>query len=635
MPTASSTRSTRREATPAGGLSSAWYRSHDLVYPKPYRDPEANILVEKEPGEPHRQWRARLRLACDRDVKLRAAVMAACARSVDFWCDGFVWSYKQMSIDASGRQTAMTGESVNQPYITWPIHTAFRKEIARCIADGEDLIVPKARDMRASWDFLIYCLHRLLFTPHFSALLMSEKEDKVDSHSGDALFPRLRYVLNRLPAWMKPTLDIVHLHIGNLDNNAAIDGTSSTENAGVGGRRTVIGVDEASLFPYLSSLWDATRDVSRTRVVISTFRGPHFFRDLCMSGRRMFPMGYWDHPDKGRGRELLTDDASGSITGRPNRKYWSTPWFRHETSAGRRSKVDIAQNLLLDPDVGGNTVFDTAVLMRCLARANANPPRHVGDLYHRKAQGESRDHSLRRRNLSDISFVEGGSRTLKLWCPLDHSGRPITQGKICIFADVSTGLGSSNSAIAAIEVDTGRKVAMWADSRTDTYTLGRLLTMLALWFGDALVGWENNGSGQNVERYLGQLRCPGVWNDPVSGKAGWTSTRDGKRTNMEALRDAYSVDTVIDYDAETLQEAGRYVYTVGGGVEIEELVREAQAKAAHGDRVIATMGAAMMARETSRSKPVRTPAPKGSLQRILEDHLAEEKRREDGWYDDE
>lgn len=583
--------------------------------------------------------RARLMALARQGVEYRAALVDACRKSMDFWVDGFVTTYKQAQFDENGRQTALVGENVIAPYVTWPIQSALRREIDAAVRDGRDVIIPKSREMRATWDVLLWLVHRFLFQPGFTAILVSEIEDKVDKKGNpDALFHRIDFVLRHLPPWMWPgELHRTDKHVGwNIPGDVrSLDGTSTTENVAVGGRRTAILLDEAARNPYLREIWDATRDTRAARIVVSTPLGPGFFRELCFSSnKRIFPMGYWDHPDKGKGRELREDDGQGSVTGKPGRKFWWSPWFeieRHE-----RTRIDVGQNLLLDFDIGGNAVFDSAVVMQTIEEGQRFPPR-VGRLVH-DLEGAERDLSIRRRERDAIKFVDDPRGNLCVWCELDRNGNPIV-GPCCFGADVSNGLGQSNSTLAGIEIDTGVEIAKLADANLTVHEFARVYAMLGIWLGHhserrdkwqcAAGNFEANGSGQNLEKYLRELGYSPLHHD--GDKSGWHSNLKSKRAEMEEVSRALSLGTLIVRDVPTLQEASTYVYTVSGGVEPEVLGQEPGARATHGDRCIATLTAWIIARR-GRTVPKKDLVPPDTIAGIEREYLRKikEKRRLEG-----
>ncbi|MFI7879908.1 terminase, partial [Acinetobacter baumannii] len=71
--------------------------------------------------------------------------------------------------------------------------------------------------------------------------MLSRNEDYVDK-KGDpkALFWKLDYMIKKDPEWLQPKINRTKLHIENMDNGSTIEGESTTQRAGRGGRFTLI-----------------------------------------------------------------------------------------------------------------------------------------------------------------------------------------------------------------------------------------------------------------------------------------------------------------------------------------------------------------------------------------------------------
>lgn len=611
--------------------SSFTSNAHDLAFPRGYCCPITGYEIPKDDGAEHREWRARLRAALATPGPHRRHIWEACRSSFEFFTDAFVWTPKSMEVDATGKQLSKAGEGTYRPYITWPVHLGLHKEFRRCIAEGDGLAIPKSRDMRATWHMLIEAVHDLLFNRDARILMLSRIQDLADGPDPDALLPRVRDIIKRLPGYFAQDIQTRFKQVANVRLGNSLDASATTEDVGVGGRRLWMLYDEAARNRHMQESWDATRNVTSTRVVLSTFHGPNAFRDIVFSGLPIFPIGYWDHPDKGRGRVLRKDDSGGTYTGKPNSLYWWTPWFEKATRDPKnpRSRIDISQNELMDPDVAGNVVFDVDVLMRHMARARVTPPKIVGDIVSRKKRGEERDLALQALDRASIAFAPSVRGRLKLWCPLvkDKHGkmRPPQNEAYVLFADPSQGQGQANSTIAIGSVDRGVKVGMLADPTLEPHELARVLIMLGLWFGGTtefpMIGWETNGAGLTVQRHLEELEWPAT--EP------WTSNRDAKMSGMEALRDAYAADKLVDYDLETLKEAGDYIILPGGKIEPQKLREDRDALATHGDRVIATMGLWLMMRDHDLTPRTNRRPKEGSDEWFIEKRSKQSDEDED------
>lgn len=106
-------------------------------------------------------------------------------------------------------------------------------------------LIPKSREVGITWLVLHVFLWLWIF--HGCTLLLgSQKEDQVD-RLGDprSLFERLRWLLGRLPEWIRPAYNSAHMVLDNLDRPASITGDSTHVDFGRGGRYRLIFFDEA------------------------------------------------------------------------------------------------------------------------------------------------------------------------------------------------------------------------------------------------------------------------------------------------------------------------------------------------------------------------------------------------------
>lgn len=151
---------------------------------------------------------------------------------------------------------------------------------------GRGATVPKCRDMGITLSTLAWIFWHWLFTPQFTALIGSLKEEEVKLIVGeyDPLFSKLDMYLKYLAPFLKPKGWNANDHqqsmtLTNPANGAAIMGSSMTDNFGLGRRRSVIYIDEAA---------QLKRDVSgqcqqstSTVIMTSTVNGPNHFKDAC------------------------------------------------------------------------------------------------------------------------------------------------------------------------------------------------------------------------------------------------------------------------------------------------------------------------------------------------------------------
>jgi len=598
---------------------------HDLAFPEDYVDPKTGLVWPKNDEQALRDYREGLFDAGERSEATALSLVRACARSFHFWADGFVWSSRDRLWTTDGKVQAVEAESKRSPWRCWPIDLALSDTIdeVRTQPGGGDVAVPKSREMRATW----HCLLKILWLAQFSAgkmetLILGEKEEKVDGPNPSTLFPRLRYVIDHQPAWMNHILGHVRDQFRALvweRTGSSINGAATTGNAAVGERKHILMVDEAARNDHLQEIIRATRDAADCRIFVSTPLGAGAFKDMVFAkSTRVFLMGYWDHPEKGQGRQLKTadDDRFGVKAGS---QIWWTPYLEFE--ATKRDSVDVGQNLMVSFDAGGKGVFDTATLVRLMDQAERFPALHEGSVLNAKPDGVERDLSIRQKKVQDLRFTPTPGGRLKLWCDVmpDRLGvvRPRQDRTYVLAMDVSSGVGSSNSVIAIGEAEDRVKVGMYVDSTTHPAELARVAAELALLFGGrhgrALIWWEGNYCGGTINDQLRAVGHGNVWFPPdKTDKPGWWSNPQSKADALAELRRAWAMGEFRENDRDTLREASYYVWK-GGVPTPQQVVEDADARATHGDRVIATAGMWMAMREAPRFKPQEWIPPKGTI----------------------
>ena len=147
-----------------------------------------------------------------------------------------------------------------------------------CMAEKNelaDLLVSKCRDVGASWTAVGWVLHGWLFRDPFNVLMLSRKEELVDSRHPRSLFWKLDRLYERLPRWMRPdgfnrSLHRMVLFMENPENGNVIGGESTNQSAGRGDRITVAIIDEAAFVPDFMNIWTSLADSTDHRFAIST-----------------------------------------------------------------------------------------------------------------------------------------------------------------------------------------------------------------------------------------------------------------------------------------------------------------------------------------------------------------------------
>lgn len=514
-----------------------------------------------------------------------------CAVDPLFWCNTFCWV-------AEPRQTAIL------PAITAEYQDELFLHILRNIKTGEDLVIPKSRDMRVTWSILTCYLWLWEFWLNSSFLCMSKNESFVDKR-GDpkTLFWKLDFLLNNQPEWLRPkgydpNKHRACNHMENPELGCTIDGESTNKFAGVADRRLSIMLDEFSKMDEQSVIFTGTRDVADCRIFPFTPQGAgnESYKIAHNPDIDCHPVHWSQHPTKAIG--LYQVSAEGEVT-YLDQTYWTpqkikkekvvkqrpksphydfrSPWY--DTQCKRtNSDSQIAQELDLD-FLGSESPFFNHTTLDELQREFVIPPLAVGNFFP-----------------SERPFTYDPEGKLKLWFPPTVNGPP--KGTYVVGVDIAMGTGASNSCISVVNIHTGEKVAEYVDHRIYPEKLAELAVSICEWFYHAKLIWEKDGPGSMFGRRIIQLQYSNLYlsrNEQVltvrmSDMPGWKSTAEEKKSMLSEYRRAWTSKEFINRSAESYEEARRFVIGADSVPHYSGINKEtdpAKARKNHGDRVIA------------------------------------------------
>ncbi len=538
------------------------------------------------------RWRQSLRQACAADPAVRAAVASACQQSCLFWINAFVWTFRQKTVDGSGNEVPVTGHRSQLPFVSWPCQEEAVEKILDAIANGRHLNIKKSRDMGVSWLVLLVFLWFFLFRPNSSFMVLSRKEELVDKPGDmDSLFEKLRYVLRRLPTWQRAAVKDRYKMLVNTRNRSTITGESTNEDAGRGGRKTAILVDEAAAVRNADEIEAALSQNTPCVVWVSTSKGPgtHFAKRIRANKGETIFLHWIRHPEKAAGCHLVKD-AKGNPC-------WTSPWY--ESVKAKVSARTIAREIDCDDGAAGDSFFDPAEVDRHV-RAHVRPPLRRGSLVTLHDSGpEARAERVRRKDWRAFRLEDDASGPLMVWCPLVE-GRPPQHWRYVGGCDISNGSGDSNTVNSILCLDTNEIVAKWVSAFHSPEEAATEVYAVLLWVGGAggepFLAWENNGPGGifgrkllklGLSRYYRQRVVESVRNARTS-RFGWHSSEERKEMLLGQYRDALSRDRIINHCAEALQEVGDYIYDEHGLLIPSRLREDPQGgRRLHGDHVIA------------------------------------------------
>ena len=209
--------------------------------------------------------------------------------------------------------------------------------------NGKDLLIEKVRDMGLSWITMWYVLWRWLFTPSWSALLMSRKLDEVDKASAaksrrppsNSLFGKLRFGYRHLPPWLKspnwrPRFHDTFAKMMHPDLGSVVEGETDNPDAVLGRRYAMIVMDEMFAMTYWEEIWRNSADAAKARIGVSTAVDSiqaKDFRDFMETKEQVISLDWKQNPFK--------DDI----------------WYKQELEKRANDPLGIQKNLGLSYDI--------------------------------------------------------------------------------------------------------------------------------------------------------------------------------------------------------------------------------------------------------------------------------------------
>jgi len=320
---------------------------------------EGGINYPKDPAE-NLRWRTKILRKARVNLEFREMLKRLFYEDILFAFNAFFYT-----LDVRRRPYH------HQPFCTYPYQDEQILALREAINSGEDKCLEKSRDMGVTW-IVLGTMFWFWCQPSGGAdfLLGSRIEDYVDK-KGDPRthFAKLRYLLNRLPKWLRPKGFNPRSHdtfmkLVNPTTESSFTGESNNPNFSTQGRYLGILYDEFAKWEGSDeSAWTAGGDASPCRIAVSTpfGAGGQFYR-LVTDGRTRKATLHWSlHPRKARGLSCLwptpneheKDDRG--VNWVPEEKLTS-PWYEGECA--RRLPSEIAQELDIDYLGAGRPVFE-------------------------------------------------------------------------------------------------------------------------------------------------------------------------------------------------------------------------------------------------------------------------------------
>jgi len=530
------------------------------------------------------------------------------------------------------------------PFITWDWQDEKIDELNNTMLNGGKVQIGKSREVGATWVVLGCGLNLWLFTPRNIGMLLSRKEECVDS-KGDpnSLFWKLDFMLQNLPEWVLPEYARTDRHLENKWNNSVIGGESTNVSAGKSGRVNWTLVDEFPEVPMSDAkmIEAAISDTSACNIFLGTavYRAHPFTQMGTQKGVKKMFFGWWLHPYKAKGlywspdiNKIIIEDveyyrklapavfnkiekgqmvkysdlqtelfmnypaldisfkADGGI---PNKPKWRAPWY--DKTCEQRTEQDIATNLDGNAIGSGDMVFHSGTLNQMLS-TYVRQPDYCGEVIY----------NVHDDVVSNIKLIQGGHRRLKWWGELGGI-RPVQNHNYVLGCDISLGQGQSNSVCSIFDVDLRRKVGIWADSNTLPSAFAEQVYAIGKWLGGQsgmpLLNFEANGIGQVFLKRLKEIGYTFLCKSSTEAKGrhekkqvlGWYSNPNSKLQLLSSYNAAMTacfqgnMDTkkFINPDEDSIREAEDYIFDGNRLTPSSAMEDKGGAKATHGDRVVA------------------------------------------------
>ncbi len=569
-------------------------------------------------------FRSYISRRCRASGKFRRKIVEACRTDILFWVNVFVCQYNPNAEE--GREAG--------PFITWDFQDKMLRYggdgtygILQCVEDRKDLLIEKSREMGASWLFLILADWMARFHRHKQFLMISRSAEAVDSESPNSLFWKIDYLQRYIPNWLNGEVVRRKMSFAYNDSGSMITGEASTGRAGVGGRATAIFLDEFAQIKEDYEVYGRTSDTTRCRIFNSTHLGVGtMFFDLSQNPAiRKLKVHWTQHPEKRKGLYRTDPDTKKTVildkdyvypqgfefaevlqpTGGPFPCVRS-PWYDEQCRRKPDSR-SVAMDLDIDP-AGSVAQFFDALAIFNLKREFCLPPYWVGDIHYERDSG------------TPLGLLPGPGGPLKLWMSprADGTGNAVAESFYVLGADISTGCGTTNSAISIVDAVTGERVGEYVTPFIDAKELGTIAVALCRMFKDhegngARIAWEIPGPGQAFGQQMVDLGYRNIYyktdnslKRKVSDLPGWNQTPINKRQLLMAYKSALHERTFLNRSVDALEECLSFMYSkTGTGI---EHTREGSgddptgARQNHGDRVIADALACLLMRELGLSR---------------------------------
>lgn len=227
--------------------------------------------------------------------ELREGILEACRQDPVTFINDWCWTHDP--------RNAGTPLPTTVPFDLFPKQEELVRWFQERARTGSRGVIEKCRAMGATWVACGYALHQWLFVPGWTGAFGSRKLELVDSLGDlDSIIEKIRFMLRRLPEWMRPRLraaDDARCQLRNPETGAIITGEAG-DNMGRGGRATFYFLDEFAHVEHQEAVDNAVSDNADCIIMASTPNGAdnHFYATRHSGRASVFTLRWSDHPEK-------------------------------------------------------------------------------------------------------------------------------------------------------------------------------------------------------------------------------------------------------------------------------------------------------------------------------------------------
>jgi len=440
----------------------------------------------------------------------------------------------------------------DMPFILYDYQIESVSEIFdKILIDPGDILIDKSRDMGATWLVLACILWCWLCVPSFQALAGSRKESSVDNFMIDSHFGKLRYMIQRLPSFLRPPdfrhkVHDIKLNLFNSSNGSAIQGEATGPDFSRQGRYNIVMLDEFAAWETDQEAWTATGDSTTCRIVVSTPQGlVNKFAEIRFSNTTKIISMHWTrHPDKSEGLYYDENDKPHSI------------WYDNECKRRNYNELEIAQELDIDYGASGRPIFNLDIVRKQVKKLRQDPPvmEHGDLIWIVPPFFNERGYCVNRKELK-VEFVKNPKGSLHIIERPEGIGN--IKGRYVISADVAEGLEQGDYSVGKV----GRRVSsnvinVVAKIRGhwSPHIFAEELAKLGVYFGYAVVWPEKNNHGHAVLEVLHRIysnighekhQNVGALTE-FSDKLGWVTSNISKPIMIDTLDKAIRNKELVD-----------------------------------------------------------------------------------------